>query len=103
MYYAYITQPVAPFGLPENPDQYKFGAEISVNISEVVAKGLVKPGPIKLIDNGLEGVKEGFQYMTDGKVGHHVQFPATKPLTVSTQVSGEKITYRIADTPKHLV
>jgi hypothetical protein len=49
--------------------------------TELLASGKFTPIPVKLMPKGLESVTEGFQFMKDGNV------------------SGEKITYRIADTP----
>ncbi|KAI0278389.1 dehydrogenase [Russula aff. rugulosa BPL654] len=47
----------------------------------ILATGKVKPIPVFIQPNGLAGVKDGLQYMEDGKV------------------SGQKLTYRISDTP----
>ncbi|KAI0264908.1 hypothetical protein BC834DRAFT_881064 [Gloeopeniophorella convolvens] len=45
------------------------------------ATGKIKPNPVFIQPNGIAAVKEGLQFMQDGKV------------------SAQKITYRIADTP----
>ncbi|VDB91962.1 unnamed protein product [Peniophora sp. CBMAI 1063] len=49
--------------------------------TQLLAEGKVKPTPIRVWPNGLLGINDAMQYMMDGKV------------------SGEKIVFRIADTP----
>lgn len=44
---------------------------------ELIKSGALKPNPVKLIDGGLAGVREGFEYMIAGKN------------------SGEKIVFRV--------
>jgi len=51
-------------------------------LTEILATGKIKPNPVRVQPRGLAGVKEGLQYMQEGKV------------------SAQKITYRIADTPE---
>ena len=51
-------------------------------LAEIVRRGMIKPGPVKVMEGGLAAVPEGIKYMMDGKV------------------SGTKLTYRIADTPR---
>jgi hypothetical protein len=46
-------------------------------LSGIVQAGGIKPNPIKLWEGGLESVKDGLQYMKEGKV------------------SGEKIVYKL--------
>ncbi|THH06161.1 hypothetical protein EW146_g9700 [Bondarzewia mesenterica] len=58
------------------------GRKYAQLLSDVLATGKIKPNPTRVFPKGLASVPEGLQYMRDGKV------------------SGEKITYRIADTPK---
>ncbi|KIK54394.1 hypothetical protein GYMLUDRAFT_249542 [Collybiopsis luxurians FD-317 M1] len=74
-----------PYKFPKvyNPrvEDKAFGDWATNLISEVLKTGRIVPLPIRLYPNGLESVQEGLQYMEEGKV------------------SGEKITYRIADTP----
>ncbi|KAI0258090.1 dehydrogenase [Gloeopeniophorella convolvens] len=48
---------------------------------KILATGKIKPNPILFWPNGIAGVKDGLQFMQDGKV------------------SAQKITYRIAETP----
>jgi len=50
-------------------------------LERILATGQVKTNPVLIQPNGIAGVKDGLQYMQDGKV------------------SGQKITYRILDTP----
>ncbi|KAI5120953.1 hypothetical protein M0805_001658 [Coniferiporia weirii] len=66
---------------PADPEQHAFGIKAAKLLSEVLQSGKIKSGPMKLMPNGLASVKDGFEYMRSGKV------------------SGEKITYRISDTP----
>ncbi|KZV63566.1 dehydrogenase [Peniophora sp. CONT] len=47
----------------------------------LLAEGKVKPSPVRVWENGLAGINEAKQYMIDGKV------------------SGEKLVFRISDTP----
>jgi len=51
-------------------------------LTKMLATGKIKPNPVHVQPSGLAGVKEGLQFMQEGKV------------------SGQKITYRIADTPE---
>ncbi|KAF8261438.1 dehydrogenase [Lactarius quietus] len=51
-------------------------------LTKMLATGKIKPNPVHVQPSGLAGVKEGLQYMQEGKV------------------SAQKITYRIADTPE---
>ncbi|KAL5513440.1 hypothetical protein ACEPAH_3839 [Sanghuangporus vaninii] len=70
-----------PMKLPLDVAQYKFGPQAVKILTETLANGTLKPGPIKIIPNGLAGVTEGLNYLKEGKA------------------SGEKVIYRIADTP----
>ena len=53
---------------PADPDQYKFGVQSAKLLSDLLAAGKFKHGPIKLMPRGLASVKEGFEYMQNGKV-----------------------------------
>lgn len=53
-------------------------AQFLKKIPELVKSGAVKPNPVKLWPGGLESVKEGFNYLKEGRN------------------SGEKVVYRIA-------
>ncbi|KAI0264910.1 dehydrogenase [Gloeopeniophorella convolvens] len=59
---------------------------ISINnlYRSIVATNKLKPNPLLILPRGLASVTQGFQYLKDGKV------------------SAQKLTYRIADTPKAL-
>ncbi|KAH9052670.1 dehydrogenase [Lactarius vividus] len=50
-------------------------------LTKILATGKIKPNPVHIQSGGLASVKEGLQYMQEGKV------------------SAQKLTYRIADTP----
>jgi hypothetical protein len=66
-----------------SPELQKRGEELFEILTEIVRRGMLKPGPVKLMQGGLGAVPEGIKYMMDRKV------------------SGEKLTYRIADTPRN--
>ncbi|TFY76299.1 hypothetical protein EWM64_g7715 [Hericium alpestre] len=57
------------------------GKDYAKLITKIVATGKVKPNPLLIMPKGLASVAEGLQLMYEGKV------------------SGQKITYRISDTP----
>ncbi|KAI0272582.1 dehydrogenase [Gloeopeniophorella convolvens] len=71
-----------PTNRPVDPEKAENGRKWAKNLSELLAKTNLRPNPLLLKPLGLASVAEGFQYMLDGKV------------------SAQKITYRIADTPK---
>lgn len=56
-----------PFKAPAHPDQYDFGVKSAKLLSDLLAAGKLKPGPIKMMPNGLASVKDGFEYMQSGK------------------------------------
>ncbi|KAI5120956.1 hypothetical protein M0805_001661 [Coniferiporia weirii] len=70
-----------PYQLPASPEQHAFGINAAKLLSELLESGKIKFNPIKLMPSGLASVKDGLEYMRSAKV------------------SGEKITYRISDTP----
>ncbi|KAH8108649.1 dehydrogenase [Phellopilus nigrolimitatus] len=71
-----------PMKLPASPEQHAFARTASEILGAALAAGQVKPGPIKLMPAGLASVCDGLEYLRSGKA------------------SGEKVTYRIADTPQ---
>jgi hypothetical protein len=66
-----------------SPKLAKRGEELIELLAETVRRGPVKPSQVKLMEGGLGSVPEGANYMVDGNV------------------SGVKLTYRIADTPRN--
>jgi hypothetical protein len=82
-----LTKMLQDFDYPRkfrtSPELAKRGKELIDLLAEIVRRGLVKPGPVKLMESGLGSVLEGMKYMVDGNV------------------SGVKLTYRIADTPRN--
>jgi len=70
-----------PRSIDAKPEHYEFGVKASALLNELLAKKKLLPSRTKIFPHGLASIKEGFQYMMDGKV------------------SAEKLTYRIADTP----
>jgi len=65
-----------------SPELTAYGRKWIQLLSEQLVKGNLRPNPALIEPRGLASVAHGFQYMSEGKV------------------SGQKITYRIADTPK---
>lgn len=63
---------------PAIPEDRHHMAQFLKKIPELVKSGAVKPNPVKLWPGGLESVKEGFNYLKEGRN------------------SGEKVVYRIA-------
>ncbi len=57
------------------------GKRTWASVEEWLRSGLIKPNPVKIVENGLLGVEHGFALQKQGKV------------------SGEKLVYRIKDTP----
>ncbi|KZV68035.1 GroES-like protein [Peniophora sp. CONT] len=66
---------------PDAPSHLGDAAKYAKLATQLLASGILKPIPIRIWDNGLEGINAAMQYMMDGKV------------------SGEKIVFRITDTP----
>jgi hypothetical protein len=66
-----------------SPELAKRGKELIELLSKTFRRGLLKPGPVKLMESGLGLAPEGMKYILDGNV------------------SGVKLTYRIADTPRN--
>ncbi|KAF5349761.1 hypothetical protein D9758_010176 [Tetrapyrgos nigripes] len=70
-----------PFEYTPKPGMADFADKSSKMIARLLREGKLTPAPIKVYPDGLASFKEGFEYMKSG------------------QVSGEKIVYRVADTP----
>ncbi|KAF5334846.1 hypothetical protein D9758_014283 [Tetrapyrgos nigripes] len=70
-----------PVGSEAKPERVEFSKNYSKIFERLVAEGKIVPAPIKLFTKGLADVQEGFEYLKLGKV------------------SGEKLVFRIADTP----
>ncbi|KZV68026.1 GroES-like protein [Peniophora sp. CONT] len=66
---------------PDAPSRQDDAPKYAKLATQLLKSGKVKPTPIRVWEKGLEGVNEAWQYMIDGKI------------------SGEKIIFRIADTP----
>ncbi|KAJ6466609.1 dehydrogenase [Mycena vitilis] len=67
-----------PMPYEASPDNYEFGKVTALLFSRLLREGKLKTTPVKLVPNGLNDVDEWLDYMKQGKV------------------SGEKITYRVA-------
>ncbi|THV06350.1 dehydrogenase [Dendrothele bispora CBS 962.96] len=71
-----------PFGnFTPTTEMTEFATKSSKLISKLLAEGKIVPAPLKIYPKGLADVPEGLEFMKSGKV------------------SGEKIVYRVADTP----
>ncbi|KAG8709096.1 hypothetical protein FRC09_000863 [Ceratobasidium sp. 395] len=57
-----------PDQFPASAEDYNHMASWMPKLTELVNAGKVKPNPVKLWPGGLEAVKDGFQYMREGKV-----------------------------------
>lgn len=66
---------------PAVPEDFEFGKKIFSIAEKLLAEGKLKTHPEKVGPKGLEGVLEGMQDMKDDKV------------------SGQKLVYRVAETP----
>lgn len=66
---------------PAVPEDFEFAKKIFSIAEKLLAEGKLKTHPEKVGSNGLEGVLQGFQDMKADKV------------------SGQKLVYRVADTP----
>ncbi|KAF5362712.1 hypothetical protein D9758_011743 [Tetrapyrgos nigripes] len=71
-----------PFPCEASPGMVEFANKSSRMIEKLVAGGKMVLAPIKVFPDGLAGVQEGLEYMKSGKV------------------SGEKVVFRISDTPE---
>ncbi|KAI0034464.1 chaperonin 10-like protein [Vararia minispora EC-137] len=69
-----------PWEFRATSDHRERGERFANMFSDLIAQGKIKPGPVRVLPNGLAGVADGIQYMLDGKV------------------SGQKLVYCIADT-----
>jgi NADPH:quinone reductase-like Zn-dependent oxidoreductase len=68
--------------LPAVPEDRAFAEKFFPKLEEWLKEGnKIKPNKITVVPGGLEGVKEGFRRMREG------------------EVSGEKLVFRVADTP----
>ena len=74
---------------PASPEDHAHMAQFLRKMPSFVSIGLLKPNPIKLLDGGLESVKDGLNYMREGKnSGEKLVDPAHKVLR---DVNGNKV------------
>ena len=86
---------------PVRPDIQEFGVKATKLLTEIYASDKFKTGPVKVFPKGLASVKDGLKYMKEGKVSILAVSKNRRLLmTYQYQVSGEKVTYVISDTPK---
>lgn len=57
-----------PLKCSADPNMYQFGVMACDLIANLLARGELRPGPVKLFPYGLASVKEGLQYMHKGQV-----------------------------------
>jgi NADPH:quinone reductase-like Zn-dependent oxidoreductase len=67
--------------LPASPEDKAFAERFFPQLEQWLKEGKITPNKVTIVPNGLAGVSEGFQRMRDKKV------------------SGEKLVFRISDTP----
>ena len=82
-------------------EQYKFAPRAVEILTTTLANGTLKPGPVKLMPNGLASVNDGLHYLKQGKVRSpfiSIRF-LLEVYDYHRQASGEKVTYLIANTP----
>ncbi|VDB91963.1 unnamed protein product [Peniophora sp. CBMAI 1063] len=89
-----VDRPDAPSRLADAPKYCKLAARL-------LAEEKVKPMPIRIWEKGLEGVNDAMQYMIAGKASLSKVLASPPPCAYvpALQVSGEKIVFRIPDTP----
>ena len=79
--YTATGEPLTDYGRPASKEDFDFGVMFWKLAGQLLEQGKLKVHPPKLRPEGLKGILEGMQEMREGKV------------------SGEKLVYRIADTP----
>lgn len=86
---------------PAIPEHYELGKKFGVLLSTLLREKRLKTTPLKLVPNGLADVQQWIQYQKDKKVGYALIWVLTTQKLIKNgfQVSAEKITYRISDTP----
>lgn len=67
--------------VPAKPEDFEFTKKFWQISQKLLATGKLRPHPIRLGKNGLDGVFDGMQQAREGKV------------------SGEKLVYRVDETP----
>lgn len=67
---------------PAVPEDYEFMKRFSALAEELLKDGKIKVHPLRVEGEGLKGVLDGLQLMREGKV------------------SGQKLVYRVTETPK---
>lgn len=63
---------------PATPEDHAHMVHFLKKVPDLVSSGAIKPNPVKVWEGGLYAIKDGLQYMREGK---H---------------SGEKIVYRVS-------
>ncbi|KAJ5706638.1 chaperonin 10-like protein [Penicillium malachiteum] len=72
---------IGPMRVPARPDDFAFAQDWLLQAFKFLASGQVKVHPLKVNPDGLKGVPEGLNLMKEGKV------------------SGEKLVYKVSETP----
>ena len=64
-----------PFNVPAQPQDKTFATKTWQQLTDLLTQKKIQPSPIKEISGGLNGIQEGFDYMSSGKVsGEKVVF-----------------------------
>ena len=63
-----------PFVRKADPEQHEFAKKASKLLTDLLAKGLYKPGRIRVMPKGLASVNEGLELLRDGKVSNSTRF-----------------------------
>ena len=60
--------------MPLDVAQYKFAPQAVQILTETLANGTLKPGPVKIMPEGLASVNDGLNYLKEGKVCFSLRF-----------------------------
>lgn len=71
-----------PFKVPAQPQDSEFAQEWFGHLTQLLKDGKLTEVPLKKISGGLDGLNEGFEYMSSGKV------------------SAQKLVYKVKETKK---
>lgn len=79
-------------------DHFEDAAKYATLLTKLIASVPIQNVMVRLYPDGLQSVREGFQYMQEGMVRAPLcqLLCCYKPL----QVHAEKLTYRLEDTPE---
>lgn len=52
---------------PKAPEDKQQLVDFLKTLPDLIAKGLIKPNPVRLLDGGFEGIKSGLDILREGK------------------------------------